>query len=220
MSLQSRPPIVPVLPDSAPFTAEQRAWLNGFFAAILSTEAAPAPMALSAGDAAALMPDLSAPAPAEEDDGAPWHDPSMPLAERMALAEGKALPRRMMAAMAQQDCGQCGYVCETYAQALASGAESKLNLCAPGGKETLRMLKQLAAETSAPVAPAPVTEAPAPAHAPAASAATGTRENPGEVTFLSRTRLNKEGSEKETWSSTFRAPASTMPPATASACSR
>ncbi len=199
MSLQSRPPIVPVLPDSAPFTAEQRAWLNGFFAAILSSEAAPAPMALSAGDAAALLPDISAPAAAEEDDGAPWHDPSMPLAERMALAEGKALPRRMMAAMAQQDCGQCGYVCETYAQALATGTESKLNLCAPGGKETLRMLKQLAAETSASAEPAPPAEAPALAHAPAASAATGTRENPGEVTFLSRTRLNNEGSEKETW---------------------
>lgn len=200
MSLQSRPPIVPVLPDSAPFTAEQRAWLNGFFAAILSTDAGHAPMALSAGDAAALLPDISAPAPAEEDDGAPWHDPSMPLAERMALAEGKALPRRMMAAMAQQDCGQCGYVCETYAKALASGAESKVNLCAPGGKETLRMLKQLAAETSAPAEAAPAAEAhaPAPAHAPAATA-TGTRENPGEVTFLSRTRLNKQGSEKETW---------------------
>lgn len=201
MSLQSRPPVVPVLPDSAPFSAEQRAWLNGFFAAILSTDAGHAPMALSAGDAAALMPDISAPAPAEEDDGAPWHDPSMPLPERMALAEGKALPRRMMAAMAQQDCGQCGYVCETYAQALASGAESKLNLCAPGGKETLRMLKQLAAETSAPAeaapeAPATAVAHPAPGHA---APATGTRENPGEVIFLSRTRLNKAGSEKETW---------------------
>lgn len=59
--------------------------------------------------------------------------------KRMALAEGKALPRRMMAAMAQQDCGQCGYVCETYAKALASGTEAKLNPGSPGGKETLRM---------------------------------------------------------------------------------
>lgn len=198
MSLQTRIPHVPVLPESAPFTGEQRAWLNGFFAAILSADQAPAAMALSPGDAAALMPDL--PAAAEEDDGAPWHDPAMPLAERMKLAEGKALPRRMMAAMAQQDCGQCGYVCETYAKALATGGETKLNLCAPGGKETLRMLKLLAEETAAvpaaaaaiaaPAAPSPVTPSPAVA---------GTRENPGEVTFLGRTRLNKAGSGKETW---------------------
>ncbi|QRG06525.1 sulfite reductase subunit alpha [Xanthobacter dioxanivorans] len=200
MSLQTRIPLVPVLPESAPFTAEQRAWLNGFFAAILSAGPSAAPMALSAGDAAALMPDLPASAPAEEDDGAPWHDPSMPMAERMKLAEGKPLPRRMMAAMAQQDCGQCGYVCESYARALAAGAESKLNLCAPGGKETLRMLKQLSEETSAPpAAPAPAAAAapaPAEAHAPAPR---GSRENPGEVTFLGRTRLNRDGSEKETW---------------------
>ncbi|MEP9352982.1 sulfite reductase subunit alpha [Xanthobacter sp. KR7-65] len=199
MSLQSRPPIIPVLPDSAPFTGEQRAWLNGFFAAILSSDPLAAPTALSAGDAAALMTELPA-AAAEEDDGAPWHDPAMPLVERMKLAEGKPLPRRMMAAMAQQNCGQCGYVCETYAKAVATGTETKLNLCAPGGKETLRMLKQLAEEASeAPsAAAAPAAAAPAETAAPAA-APLGTRDNPGEVTFLGRTRLNKDGSEKETW---------------------
>lgn len=198
MSLQSPPPLVPVLPDSAPFTAEQRAWLNGFFAAILSAGAGPAPTALSAGDAAAFLPDL--PGAAEEDDGAPWHDPAMPLAERMKLAEGKPLARRMMAAMAQQDCGQCGYVCESYAKALATGAEAKLNLCAPGGKDTLRALKQLAedgAGTATAPAAAPLAQ-PAEAKGHAASPL-GTRENPGEVAFLGRTRLNKDGSEKETW---------------------
>lgn len=203
MSLQTRIPLVPVLPDSAPFSPEQRAWLNGFFAAILSADQAGAPLALSAGDAAALVPALTAPAaaPAEEEDGAPWHDPAMPLADRMKLAEGKPLPRRMMAAMAQQDCGQCGYVCESYAKALATGAEAKLNLCAPGGKETLRMLKQLSEESAATPAPAfaPAAEAPAVAPGKAAAAPIGTRENPGEVTFLGRTRLNKDGSEKETW---------------------
>ena len=63
---------------------------------------------------------LDAPADArrEADDGAPWHDPAMPLPDRMKLAEGKPLPRRMMAAMAQQDCGQCGYNCKDYADAL------------------------------------------------------------------------------------------------------
>ena len=37
---------------------------------------------------------------AEIDDGAPWHDQTLPLAERMKLAEGRPLRRRMMAAMA------------------------------------------------------------------------------------------------------------------------
>jgi sulfite reductase (NADPH) flavoprotein alpha-component len=196
MSLQSRPPLVPYLPDSAPFTAEQRAWLNGFFAGIFSGDAPAGATALSAGAAAALMPDLQG-ADAPEDDGAPWHDPAMPLAERMALAQGKALPRRLMAAMAQQDCGQCGYVCETYAAAIASGSEPKLNLCAPGGKETLRMLKQLTEGAGA----VPVPAAP-PAAQPKADPAPvplGTRDNPGTVTFLGRRRLNKEGSEKETF---------------------
>ena len=34
-------------------------------------------------------------------------------AERMKLAEGRPLRRKLMAAMGQQDCGQCGYNCET-----------------------------------------------------------------------------------------------------------
>ena len=56
-----------------------------------------------------------------EDDGAPWHDAAMPIDERMQLAEGKPLPRKLFAAMAQQDCGQCGYLCETYSAAIADG---------------------------------------------------------------------------------------------------
>lgn len=194
MTLQSPPPVVPYLPESAPFTPEQRAWLNGFFAGIFSGDAAPGATALSPEASAALMP--GAPA-AEEDDGAPWHDASMPLDERMKLAEGKPLARRMMAAMAQQDCGQCGYLCDSYSKAIAEGRETALNLCAPGGKETMRMLKTLAAELDgAPPSAAPA--APAEKAAPI-SAPLGTRENPGEVVFLGRTRLNRDGSEKETW---------------------
>ena len=34
---------VPVLPDSAPFTPEQRAYLNGFFAGLFSREPSAAP---------------------------------------------------------------------------------------------------------------------------------------------------------------------------------
>ena len=67
----------------------------------------------------------------------------------MKLAEGKPLPRRLMAAMAQQDCGQCGYNCKDYADALFVKKEERLNLCVPGGKETARMLKNLYAELGA-----------------------------------------------------------------------
>ena len=57
------------------------------------------------------------------DDGeAPWHDQTMPIADRMKLAEGRPLRRRMMAAMAQQDCGQCGYNCSDYSDAIAARA--------------------------------------------------------------------------------------------------
>ncbi|MBS7544400.1 sulfite reductase subunit alpha [Ancylobacter oerskovii] len=183
------PPVIAFFPETAPFSEEQRAWLNGFFAAVLS------PQGLASG-APASPAEGAAPAPATEaDDGAPWHDASMPLDERMKLAEGRPLPRRMMAAMAQQDCGQCGYLCESYGAALASGKETKLNLCAPGGKETMRMLKSLAAELGEAPAAAPAETVPAaPVGAPGSS-----RDNPASVTFLSRRRLNKGASEKETW---------------------
>ena len=64
----------------------------------------------------------------------------------MKLADGRPLPRRMMAAMAQQDCGQCGYNCEDYANAIAAQAEDRLNFCVPGAKETARTLKILIEE--------------------------------------------------------------------------
>src|SRR5437016_12686138 len=78
------------------------------------------------------------------DDGeAPWHDQTLPMAERMKLADGRPLRRRMMAAMGQQDCGQCGYNCNDYSDAIFAKKEERLNLCVPGGKETARMLKKL-----------------------------------------------------------------------------
>src|SRR3984885_13111131 len=142
-----RPPILELLPESAPFTPEQRTWLNGFFAGLLQLDAPAKP--LSPEETAGLLPGLfgapddAAGAAPEADDGAPWHDPGMPIADRMKLADGRPLPRRMMAAMAQQDCGQCGYNCHDYSEAIATKAEGRLNLCVPGGKETARMLKTL-----------------------------------------------------------------------------
>jgi sulfite reductase (NADPH) flavoprotein alpha-component len=45
---------IPLLPDSAPFSPEQRAWLNGFFAGLFSR--ANAPVATSASESKALQP--------------------------------------------------------------------------------------------------------------------------------------------------------------------
>lgn len=182
------PPPQSLIPESAPFSPEQRAWLNGFFAGLVAPEdgfVTP----LSPAASAAVM------GSAADDDGeAPWHDQTLALDARMTLAEGRPLRRRMMAAMAQQDCGQCGYNCETYADALATRKEARLNLCAPGGKDTARMLKTLAAELEEPREEAKPLAAPIPAPAPGAS-----RDNPATVAFLSRRRLNMEGSAKETW---------------------
>ena len=117
--------------------------MNGFFAGFVAPQAGDA-QPISAADAGM----------AQEDDDAPWHDPAMPMAERMELAEGKPIQRKLMAAMAQQDCGQCGYDCHNYSKAIADGIEPALNLCVPGGKETARKVKELFAEvgTAAPAA--------------------------------------------------------------------
>ena len=79
--------------------------------------------------------------------------------------------------------------------------EERLNLCVPGGKETARMLKSLTRSSARPRAVAAATAAAGDGHgthsrrsAPAARATIRST-----ATFLSRTRLNKPGSEKETW---------------------
>jgi sulfite reductase (NADPH) flavoprotein alpha-component len=195
MNSPMRPPLSSIVPESAPFTAEQRVWLNGFFAGLLDGDAT----ALSPQEASALMPGVQVGA-ADEDDGAPWHDQTMPLAERMKLAEGRPLPRKMMAAMGQQDCGQCGYDCKDYANALFSKKEERLNLCVPGGKETARMLKALHAEiNSAPTPPAKTLAAAAQGTEKPQVPAGTSRDNPVEAAFISRALLNKKGSAKETW---------------------
>lgn len=191
MSIQL-PPVksYDLLPETAPFSPEQRLWLSGFFAGYLNLDTA-AVTALTSGEATALIEGAAA-----EDEDAPWHDPAMEIAERMKLAEGKPLKRKMFAAMAQQNCGQCGYLCETYSAAIAEGKEGKLNLCAPGGKDTLRMLKQLAEELGS----AGSAQVASPALETAVQGPKGhARDNPAEAVFLGRRKLNGEGSEKETW---------------------
>jgi sulfite reductase (NADPH) flavoprotein alpha-component len=189
MNQMTPPPRIEIIPASAPFSEAQRSWLNGFFAGLLSD----GPTPLSAEQGAAV---LQGPAGDGDDGKAPWHDQTMPIADRMKLAEGRPLRRRMMAAMAQQDCGQCGYNCHDYSEAIASKAEARLNLCVPGGKETARMLKTLHEELEkAPTAAA----GPAPAPAAVTAEPGRSRDNPVAATFVSRRLLNKPGSEKETW---------------------
>ncbi len=193
MNQMTPPPKVEIIPSSAPFSEAQRSWLNGFFAGLLTTDGA---TPLSAEQGAAV---LQGPTGDGDDGEAPWHDQTLPIAERMKLAEGRPLRRRMMAAMAQQDCGQCGYNCNDYSDAIASRAEARLNLCVPGGKETARMLKALneELEKAPPVSSGTAVAAVA---APATSAEPGrSRDNPVAATFVSRRLLNKAGSEKETW---------------------
>src|SRR5579863_8259854 len=203
MSFAPPPQPLSLLPESAPFTPEQRAWLNGFFAGLISVEGSavtPLSPAQSAALMAGAMPAAKDPLADGDDGEAPWHDQTLPLGERMKLAEGRPLRRRLMAAMAQQDCGQCGYNCQDYSEALSRKTEERLNLCVPGGKETARMLKTLYAEFGTQpevVAKAPPlavgAEAAAPVVAVPKVAAGRSRDNPATATFLSRTRLNKPG---------------------------
>ena len=143
----------PVIPDDAPFSPAQRAWLNGFLAGLY-------------GPAAGADAGLSVASPSVEEDF-PWHDPALELDERLALAEGRPFERQLMAAMAQLDCGQCGYLCQTYAEALATGQESSASLCVPGAKPTAKTLKALLAERPAGPATAPAAMPAAPARPPA-----------------------------------------------------
>ena len=196
------PPHVELVPETAPFSPEQRAWLNGFFAGLVSLDGAVT--ALSAAQSEALMASMPAVAKAPLDDGddgeAPWHDPALPLPERMKLAQDRPLRRRMMAAMGQQDCGQCGYNCQDYANTIFLRQEERLNLCVPGGRETARALKALYEELDQAGRQQIVARSPAGA-APAAPAAERgrSRELAVEVTFVGRRRLNRPGSLKETW---------------------
>lgn len=160
----------PVLPESAPFTPAQRAWLNGFFEALVSE------------------PETAAPATeaAQAEEHYEWHDPALGMDERMSMAKDKPIALKLMAAMAQLDCGACSYLCKTYAEAIAFGHEKSLSRCVPGGGLTARKLKELisAAGTLPAVADAPREKPEAVKLAPAR--------------FLSSTRLNAVGSDKDT----------------------
>ena len=185
------------IPETAPFSPEQRRWLDAFFDELSALHALPEG---ALADAASRLATNGIGA-----DDAPWHKPKMPLSERMLLADGRPMVRRMMAAMGQQDCRQCGYDCVEYANAIASLAETRLNLCVPGGKDTARMLTALVAEAAGGAAAFDAeaykaTVAAANAPPPPDMRSGYSRDNPVFVTLRGRHRLNAGGApEAATW---------------------
>ena len=75
-------------------------------------------------------------APKPKKEAPAFHDETIPLPKRMEMAKDGDLALKLYAAMAQTDCTACGYDCEGYAAALASGKEKDPNLCVPGKEET------------------------------------------------------------------------------------
>ena len=75
----------------------------------------------------------------------PFHKEGLTLTERMEMAEsiGGKFETKLFAAMAQTDCGACGWDCEGYANAIATGETKDISLCTPGDAETLDELKKL-----------------------------------------------------------------------------
>jgi sulfite reductase (NADPH) flavoprotein alpha-component len=70
---QSLPPPIPsLIPETAPFSEEQRVWLNGFFAGLVSLDGFGV-TPLSGEQAAALLSGGASGQGADDDDGgAPW----------------------------------------------------------------------------------------------------------------------------------------------------
>lgn len=195
---------ISLIPDSAPFSPEQRAWLNGFIAGWTGLMEDAAIDGSVNGVAAGLMPGGTATL-VESSSGSgeeefPWHDPALELEERLELAEGKPLDRKLMAAMAQLDCGACGYICQTYSEAIAAGEEKNLTLCSPGGKPTAKKLKQLLrAEKESPTS----TQANNAGSSPITPSSNGStngysRNNPYRAAIATCENLNRPGSSKQT----------------------
>ncbi len=61
----------------------------------------------------------------------------------MAAASGGGLEASLFAAMAQTDCGACGWDCQGYGNALFTGETKDVSLCVPGESETLDALARL-----------------------------------------------------------------------------
>jgi NADH-quinone oxidoreductase subunit B len=135
----------------APISGVKRAPAEAKPKPVLSGAPAPSPAAVAepaAEGGGATLSTAVLEAPAEVEAAAPavaFHNENMTLPERMQIAEemGGKLETKLFAAMAQTDCGACGWDCEGYANAIASGETKDISLCVPGETETLDMLKSL-----------------------------------------------------------------------------
>lgn len=178
--------MIPLLPETAPFSHDQRAWLNGFFAGLMGLQAPT--------DAPTI------PVAAEEEQDHPWHDPALSLDERMKLAEAKPIRLKLMAAMGQLDCGQCGYLCQSYAAAIADGSEKDLGKCVPGAKPTAKTLKGLVEQLKIE---SPLSTGTSTANATKTPVDTGvitapSRDRPAKIKLLRCDQLNAADAEKDT----------------------
>ncbi len=179
--------VAPSLPENSPFSRLQRSWLDGFLAGLFGEGDGPG------GSTAAAAPGIAVGSTeTAEPEDFPWHDPALALDERLALAAERRPERQLMAAMAQLDCGQCGYLCQTYAEAIAQGAEKQLTRCVPGGKATSRALRELLA--APPTAAVPAAAAAATPRPPAGAAS----EQMIAIRLAAARPLNRAGSEKDT----------------------
>ncbi len=120
-------------------------------AAPAAEEAAPVTEAEIQQAAAPEIP-LDQAAEAGASPAVPFHRDDLTLPERMEMAKevGNGWETRLFAAMAQTDCGACGWDCEGYAHAIATGETDDISLCVPGETETLDMLKILMEEAGKP----------------------------------------------------------------------
>ena len=76
---------ISIIPDSAPFSTEQKAWLNGFFAGMTGLEEI-----YGTGSAGGTgQAQTNGVVAVEEEDDFPWHDESLEIEERMKLAEDR-----------------------------------------------------------------------------------------------------------------------------------
>jgi len=119
-----------------------------------SPPAGPAAPALSGAEGSAppateaAIQEAAAPEVVPASPAVPFHKEGLLLSERMQMAQemGGGLETNLFAAMAQTDCGACGWDCEGYAKALASGETKDVSLCTPGEAETLEELVKLMKE--------------------------------------------------------------------------
>ena len=176
------------MPSFHPITIDRsdhrRAWLGGFFYGL--TGIRPDFSATVVASAIVTDPPPSQ-APTNE---FPWHDSTLPIRQRMELADGEPIEQRLMAAMAQLDCGSCGYLCHSYSAAIASGEETNLTLCSPGGNDTKRMIKRVLKESGGQ--PAKKVESTSP------KSIGWSRQNPFTAKLIQARPLNKPGSAKDT----------------------